>query len=189
MNESHPRSGGPPWVRQRREAEDVLCDAGAAILHLPDFYGPRVHVSTLQNALNEASSSKTVNWLGKADTHREYVYVSDAMRIAAAIGSRTEGFGEHWCLPGRGALSGREVAEIAGRHLGRPVKLRSAGMATLRIVSLFNKELRGFLQVAPDYMNPVTYDARKLQGLLGPQQMTSYDVGIGQTLTWIASGR
>jgi hypothetical protein len=32
----------------------VLCEAGAAILHLPDFYGPYVHVSTLQNALNEA---------------------------------------------------------------------------------------------------------------------------------------
>ena len=40
MNEDHPRSGGPPWVRYRREAEDVLRDAGAAILHLPDFYGP-----------------------------------------------------------------------------------------------------------------------------------------------------
>jgi len=44
MNESHPRRGGPPWVRNRREAEDALFDAGAAILHLPDFYGPRVHV-------------------------------------------------------------------------------------------------------------------------------------------------
>jgi nucleoside-diphosphate-sugar epimerase len=40
INESHPRIGGPPWVRHRREAEDVLCAAGAAILHLPDFYGP-----------------------------------------------------------------------------------------------------------------------------------------------------
>jgi hypothetical protein len=39
-------------------------------------------------------------------------------------------------------------------------------------------------------MTPVRYDARKLQGLLGPQQqMTSYDDGIDQTLTWIASGR
>src|SRR5215469_548796 len=28
LNESHPRSGGPPWVRYRREAEDVLCEAG-----------------------------------------------------------------------------------------------------------------------------------------------------------------
>ena len=90
MNESHPRRGGPPWVRYRREAEDVLCEAGAAILHLPDFYGPHVRVSTLQNALNEAASGKTINWLGSADTQREYIYVPDAMRIAAAVGARTE---------------------------------------------------------------------------------------------------
>jgi hypothetical protein len=56
-------------------------------------------------------------------------------------------------------------------------------------LSLFNKDLRGLLQVAPDYMKPVRYDARKLQGLLGPPQMTSYDAGIGQTLAWIESGR
>ena len=189
MNEGHPRRGGRPWVRHRREAEDTLFDAGAAILHLPDFYGPRVHVSTLQNALNEAASGKSVNWLSKTDAQREYIYVSDAMRIAAAVGGRTDAFGGHWCLPGSGSLSGRQAAEIAGRHLGRPIKLRSAGMAMLRIASLFNKELRGFLQVAPDYMKPVTYDTRKLQGLLGPQQMISYDVGIGQTLAWIASNR
>src|SRR5215468_10905998 len=176
MNESHPRSGGPPWVRYRREAEDVLCEAGAAI----------VHVSTLQNALNEASSGKTVNWLGSGDTQREYIYVPDAMRIAAAVGARTEAFGGHWCLPG-GPLNGRQAAEIASRHLGRPVKLRSTGLMTLRIVSLFNKDLRGLLQVAPDYMKSVNYDTRKLLRLLGPQRMTSYADGIGQTLTWISS--
>ena len=76
----------------------------------------------------------------------------NAMRIAAAVGARTKAFGGHWCLPGGGPLSGRQAAEIAGRYLGRPVKLRSAGMMTLRIVSLFNKDLRGLLQVAPDYM-------------------------------------
>ncbi len=189
MDESHPRVGGPPWVRHRREAEDILCEAGAAILHLPDFYGPQVHVSTLQNALNEAASGKTVNWLGKADIQREFIFVPDAMRIAAAIGARAEAFGGHWCLPGGGPLSGRQVADLAGHHLGRLVKLRSAGMMMLRIVSLFNKDLRGLLQVAPNYMKSVRYDARKLQGLLGAPKMTSYDAGIGQTLAWIASGR
>jgi len=189
MNESHPRIGGPPWVRYRREAEDILLEAGAAILHLPDFYGPQVHISTFQNALNEAASGKTVNWIGKADVHREYVYVPDAMRIAAAVGSCSEAFGAHWCLPGSGPLSGREAVDIAARHLGRSVKLRSAGLTTLRIVGLVNRDLRDFLQVAPDYMKPVRYDARKLQRLLGPPQMTTYDVGIGETLSWIASRR
>ena len=60
-------------------------------------------------------------------------------------------------------------------------------MTTLRIVGLFNEDLRRLLQVAPDYMKPVRYDAGKLQGLLGPQQMTSYDAGIGHTLAWITS--
>jgi nucleoside-diphosphate-sugar epimerase len=189
MNEGHPRSGGPAWVRYRREAEDILFEAGAAIVHLPDFYGPRVHISTLQNALNEAASGKTVNWIGNVDVHREYVYVPDAMRIAAALGARAEAFGAHWCLPGGGPLSARQVAEIASRRLGRAVKLRSAGLTTLRIVSLFNKDLRGLLQIAPDYMKPVRYDVRKLQDLLGPSQMTSYDTGIGQTFAWIVSGR
>jgi nucleoside-diphosphate-sugar epimerase len=189
MNENHPRSSGPAWARYRREAEDILREAGAAILHLPDFYGPQVHISTFQNALNEAASGKTVNWIGKADVHREYVYVPDAMRIAAAVGARAEAFGAHWCLPGSGPLSGREAVDIAARHLGRSVKLRSAGLTTLRILGLLNRDLRGFLQVAPDYMKPVRYDARKLQGLLGPPQMTAYDAGIGETLSWIASRR
>jgi nucleoside-diphosphate-sugar epimerase len=187
MHENHPRSGGPPWVRWRREAEDILYDAGAAILHLPDFYGPQVHVSTLQNALMEAARAKTVNWLGRADIAREYIYVPDATRIAAAIGARPEAAGSHWCLPGSGPLTGRQFSEFCTRALGRPVKLRSAGMMALRIVSLFNKQLRGLLQVAPEYMKPVRYDTRKLEALLGRQAMTPYATGIATTLQWIAA--
>jgi nucleoside-diphosphate-sugar epimerase len=187
MDESHPRADGPPWVRWRREAEDILLDADAAILHLPDFYGPQVHVSTLQNALVEATQGKTVNWLGQADTQREYIYVPDAMRIAAAIGARPQAAGGHWCLPGSGPLTGRQVAEIAGRTLGRPVKLRAAGMAMLRLVGLFKKDLRDFLQIAPNYMKPVRYDASKLAGLVGPPAMTGYETGIAETLKWIAA--
>ena len=47
-------------------------------------------------------------------------------------------------------------------------------------------DLRGFVQVAPNYMKPVRYDARKLEGLLGRQAMTPYDHGIANTLQWIA---
>ena len=120
-------------------------------------------------------AGKAMNWLGDADTMREYIFVPDAMRIAAAIGQHAEAFGSHWCLPGAGPLSGRQLTEIVSRHLGRAVKLRAAGLLMLRAVSLFNKDLRGFMQVAPNYMKPVSYDARKLEALLGPPQMTAYD--------------
>ncbi len=182
LNEAHPRSGGPDWVRWRRDAEDVLRDAGAAILHLPDFYGPDVHTSTLQNPLAEAAAGKTMNWIGAADTTREYILVPDAMEIAARIGSRNEAFGNNWILPGSGQLTGAQVAEIAGRHLGRSVKLRTVGVFMLRQVSLFSKDLRGFMQVVPDYMKPIAYDASRLEGLMGKPAMTSYEIGIPRTL-------
>jgi nucleoside-diphosphate-sugar epimerase len=188
MDETHPRSGGSPWMRHRREAEDILLQAGAAVLHLPDFYGPQAHVSTLQNALREATQGKTVNWLGRPDIAREYIYVPDAMRIAAAIGRRDEAFGQHWCLAGSGPLSGRQVVEIAARHLARPMKLRAAGLIMLRLVSLFNSELRGFMQIAPEYMKAVRYDARRLESLLGAPAMTPYERGIAQTLDWLTAG-
>jgi nucleoside-diphosphate-sugar epimerase len=186
MNEGHPRNGGPAWARHRREAEDILIDAGAAILHLPDFYGPHVHVSTFQNALVIAATGKTINWIGPADSEREYIFVPDAMRIACAIGHCKDAARAHWCLPGSGPITGQQVADIASRRLGHKVRLRSAGSLMLRMVSLFNKDLRGFMQVAPNYMKPVRYDARKLEGLLSRQAMTPYDLGIANTLQWIA---
>jgi nucleoside-diphosphate-sugar epimerase len=187
MDESHPRTGGPPWIKFCREAEDIVLAAGAAILHLPNFYGPQVYVSTLQNALKEAAAGKAMNWLGGEEIAHEYIYVPDAMRMAAAIGQRAQAFGQHWCLSGSGPLSGRQLADIASRHLHRTVKLRSAGLLLLRLVSLFNKELRGFMQVAPNYMKLVSYNARKLESLLEPQAMTSYDKGIAHTLDWLAA--
>jgi hypothetical protein len=54
------------------------------------------------------------------------------------------------------------VVDLSERHLGRQFKFRSVSMTTLRVISLFNKDLRGLLQVAPDYMKPVRYDAHKL---------------------------
>jgi nucleoside-diphosphate-sugar epimerase len=182
LNETHPRAGGADWMRWRREAEDVLRDAGAAILHLPDFYGPHVHTSTLQNALVEAAQGKTMNWIGDATAAREYIYVSDAMEIAARIANHPQAFGTDWVLPGSGPLSGTHVADIASRHLGRRVNLRSAGTLMLRLVSLFNKDLRGFMQMAPDYMKPIGFDASRLEALIGKPDMTSYDIGIARTL-------
>jgi nucleoside-diphosphate-sugar epimerase len=182
LNETHPRTGGSDWMRWRREAEDILRAAGAAILHLPDFYGPHVHTSTLQNPLIEAAQGKTMNWIGSATTAREYILASDAMQIAARIANHPEAFGTDWVLPGSGPLTGAQVADIVGRYLGRRVKLRSAGALTLRLVSLFNKDLRGFMPMVPDYIKPIAYDAAKLQRLIARPTLTSYEEGIASTL-------
>ena len=186
MNEDHPRQGGSPWVQHRRAAEDVLREAGAAIANLPDFYGPHVHTSTLQQPLKDAARGKTtMRWLGRTDVDREYVFVPDAAATVVNLAESDEGWGDHWLVPTAGPLNGRRVAEIVSDAMFPKVRVRGAGLAMLRLASLFDGDLRDFMQIAPQYMKTISYETIKIANLLGPQHVTPYEDGIRQTLDWL----
>lgn len=187
VNEKHPRRGGVDFVHWRREAEDILQEAGAAVVHLPDFYGPEVHTSTLQQPLREAIEGKPMHWIGSAKTPREYVFVPDAMRTVAQLAKHPEAYGERWVVPGAGPLTAKDTAEIASDHLGRKVKVSAAGPLMLRIASVFVKPLRPFMPMVPYYVQPISYDGSKLEALLGQQPVTPYPEGIAATLDWLRS--
>jgi nucleoside-diphosphate-sugar epimerase len=182
LREDHPRVGGPLPVRLRREAEDILRDAGAAVVNLPDFYGPEVHSSILQQALVEAAAGKTVHWVGTPETPREYVYVPDAMKAAAELSLHPEAYGDRWIVPGSGPITMNRVLEIAGEDLGRSVRVRSAGPLVLRILSAFVKPLRAFLPLVPTYLAPISYDGSKLGRLVAEIPATPYETAIPRTL-------
>lgn len=186
--EDHPRQDGPPWARCRREAEDVLRDAGAAIVHLPDFFGPHVHTGTLQLALVDAVRGKPMNWIGPADIERDYVFVPDAMNVVAALVSQRKAYAADWVVPGSGAVSARRIAEILGGVLGRTVHVRAAAPWLLRLLSLFRSDLRGFLQLVPDYARPIRYDGSRLRQLVGDLPRTPYEIALRATVDWIRSG-
>jgi nucleoside-diphosphate-sugar epimerase len=185
VDESHPREGGNEYARMRRAAEDVFLESGAAVVHLPDFFGPEVHTSTVQMALQQAADGKSMQWIGSASTERESGYVPDLVRVVADLAEREEAYGDHWGLPGSGPVSARRLAEIAGAHLGRRVKVQAAPPWLLKAMSLFNSELRSFLPMVPHYASPVRYRTSKLEGLLGAQQMTPYETAVPATLDWI----
>jgi nucleoside-diphosphate-sugar epimerase len=182
LNESHPRTGGNAYARARRAAEDVMLDAGAAVVHVPDFFGPHVHTSTLQLALQEAVAGKTVNWLGPPDTEREYAYVPDAMATAADLALRAEAYGRGWIVPGSGPLNARHLAELVGAHLGREVKVRAAPGWLLKALKPFSADLRALAPVLDDYLKPLSFDAGRLAELLGPLRTTPYAEAIAATL-------
>jgi nucleoside-diphosphate-sugar epimerase len=185
VSERHPREDGPPWARFRRETEDVLRDAGGAIVHLPDFFGPHVHTSTLQLAVIDAVNGKPMSWIGPANVKRDYIYVPDAMRIVAGLLTRDEAYGEDWVVPGSGPLSAIELAAILTRLLNREVKVRAAPPWLLRILSFFNKDLRGFMQVVPEYVKPISFDGTKLDRLLGRIARTPYEDALRATIASI----
>lgn len=186
VDESHPRTGGHEWFRLRRAAEDVMLEAGAAVVHLPDFFGPRVHTSSVQMALAEAVAGKPMSCLGGADVEREAVFVPDAMRTVADLAALDEAYGSDWAIPGNGTPSPRELARIAGEHLGRDVAVRAAPVWLVRLLAPFVPSLRPAVPLAPHYSRPVRYDTRKLRGLLGEVERTPMSEAVSATLDWLA---
>ena len=185
VDEDHPREGGHEWFRWRREAEDVFLDAGAAVVHLPDFFGPEVHTSTVQMALEEALEGKAVNAMGDPEVERDIAYVPDAMRIVADLASRDEAYGTDWGIPGNGTATVRDLARIAGEHLGREVDVRSVPPWLLKILAFVMPSLRPAVPLAPHYSRPVRYDTAKLRGLLGPVELTPLEEALKGTLDWL----
>jgi len=185
LSERHPREGGPPWARARREAEDILRGAGAAIVHLPDFFGPHVHTSTLQLGLVAAAKGKAMDWIGPADVERDAIYVPDAMRIVAELLTREAAYGEDWITPGSGPVSALRLAEILSGILQRDVRVRAAPPWLLRALSLFSRDLRGFAPMLPEYVKPLAFDGAKLERLLGPTGRTAYEDALRATLASI----
>jgi nucleoside-diphosphate-sugar epimerase len=187
VSESHPRDGGHDWFRLRREAEDVVLGAGGAVVHLPDFFGPHVHTSSVQMGLEAALAGKPVPWMGGRGVARETAYVPDAMGVVAELLDREEAYGTDWALPGNGLLSGDELARLASAHLGRPVKVRPAPAWLLRLLGLVSAELRTVQPLVPHYTRAVRYDASKLRGLLGEISMRPLADAVGATLDWLAA--
>lgn len=185
VSETHPREGGHQWFRWRREAEDILLEAGAAVVHLPDFFGPHVHTSSVQMALQEALAGKPVSAIGSADCGRETVYVPDAMAVVADLLEQDDAYGTDWAIPGNGVASPRELAAIAGTHLGRTVKVRAAAPWMLKLLALVVPALRPVVPLAPHYSRPVRYDTSKLLGLVGEVSMRPLPEAVAATLDWL----
>ena len=188
VSEQSPREAGPRWARHRRWAEDILGEAGAAVIQLPDFFGPSVRDSILQRPLRQAVAGRAMSWVGDAGVERDYIYVPDAMRLAGEIAHHGEAYGERWLIPGSGPISGRGIAELASGILGRRVRIRAAGPMLLRLVSLFDADLRAFMPLVPEYVRPVRYEGARLQALLGPRPRTPYEIALRLTLQSIAEG-
>ena len=185
VDERHPREGGHEWFRWRREAEDIMLESGAAVVHLPDFFGPDVHTSAVQMALQEALAGKPVSALGDPDTKREIIYVPDAMRTVADLAGHDEAYGTDWGVPGNGRASARDLARIAGEHLDREVTVRSVAPWLLKLLAVVAPSLRPAVPIAPHYARPVRYDTSKLQGLVGPVERMSLEQALTATLDWL----
>ena len=188
VREDHPREPHTFKGRMRKEQEDVLMAAAAqgqikaAVLRLPDFYGPGVDKSFLDGAFQAAAHGGTADMIGPIDRPHEFVFVPDVGPVVAKLIDTPAAYGRVWHFAGAGATTQRELLQEIERQSGRPIKTRIAGKTLLRVVGLFKPMLREMVEMHYLVTDPVIMDDAALQQLIGPLRKTPYREGVRLTL-------
>ena len=188
VREDHPREPHTFKGRMRKEQEDILLQAhaegriNAAVLRLPDFYGPGVEASLLHRAAVAAVKGGTADLIGPIDRPHEFVFVPDVGPVVAKLVDTPAAFGHVWHLAGAGATTQRDLVDEMQRQTGRRLALRVAGKTMLRVLGLFNRMIRELVEMNYLLTEPLIMDDSALQRLIGPVRKTPYAEGIRQTL-------
>ncbi|MFQ5844746.1 MAG: epimerase, partial [Planctomycetota bacterium] len=189
VREDHPRRPVSRAGRLRKEQEDILLEAGAAVAFLPDFYGPGADMSFVHGAIEPLLRSRRGTWPGAYEAPREFLYIPDAGRILCDLAAQEEAYGKGWVVAAAGPITPRRAVEAAAAYAGVRARVREIGPGVMRAAGLFNRDIRLFADIAPVYRNPVFFDATRLRGLLGSYHVTSYEIGLAATVDWLRPRR
>jgi nucleoside-diphosphate-sugar epimerase len=188
--ETHPREPHTQKGRYRKEQEDIVLGAHgqgglrSLIIRLPDFYGPNADIGLANPIFRAALQRKTANWAGPINTPHEFVFTPDTGPVIADLASHDECFGEAWNFGGPGEINSLDFITRIYRAVGLAPKYRTAGAGLLKILGIFNADLREVVEMLYLQERPVILDDSKLLAKF-PVKKTSYDDGIRQTLEWM----
>jgi len=184
------------FARMRKAQEDVLLQAHAdgrieaAVLRLPDFYGPGVGVKSLLGpAAQVAVEGGTADLVGPIDTPHEFVFVPDVGPVVARVLAAPGAWGRVWHLAGAGVTTQKALVEEMERQVGHPVRTRVSGKTMLRVVGLFNPVVRELVEMHYLHTDPVVMDDSALRQLIGPIAKMPYAEGVRRTLEAVRAAR
>jgi nucleoside-diphosphate-sugar epimerase len=189
VREDHVREPHTFKGRMRKAQEDILLDAHAtglieaAVLRLPDFYGPGAgDKSYLAGAFKAALDGGAADLIGPIDVPHEFVFMPDVGAVVERLSRTPEAFGRVLHLAGVGTITQRAIAERAYALAQREPRLMVAGKTMLRVMGLVNPMLRELVEMHYLLTDPVVLDDSALTTLIGPVVKTSYESGIAQSL-------
>jgi len=186
--ESHPRNSETFKGKMRKQQEDILLQAHAdgriqaAILRLPDFYGPEVGDKSFLHLLFQAATNGgAADMIGPLDRPHEFVFVPDVGPVVIDLALKPESYGHWWNFAGAGVITQREIVDRVFAMAGKKPKLRVIGKTGLQLIGLFNPVMRELAEMNYLITSPVLLDDSALEKLLGPLNKTSYADGLRLT--------
>ncbi|ELK45954.1 SDR family NAD(P)-dependent oxidoreductase [Halobacillus sp. BAB-2008] len=175
----------------RLEVENLVREAQVPwmIAHFPDFYGPNAEHTVLGQTLQGAAANKRGIFIGDKRKPREYIYTPDGAKALLSLAIRPSAYGQTWNIPGAGVISGEEIIRLLKGESGYDKRVITVTKGMVRMLGLFDKMMREFVEMMYLYEQPVVLSGAKFEREIGPVPTTSYKDGIGRTMEAMAGHR
>lgn len=159
----------------------------ATIGRSADFYGPEALLSTFGERFFKGALDKgKAEWLCSTKTLHTFNYTPDNAGALATLGEEDAANGKIWHLPSAEALAGDHFIALVSELLGRPLKPRVLSRRTIKLVGLFNAQLREIPEMLYQNDHDYVFDSRAFSRTFR-QEPTAYREGLSATLQWFQS--
>ncbi|MET0144215.1 MAG: NAD-dependent epimerase/dehydratase family protein [Ilumatobacteraceae bacterium] len=188
MTESTPCHPTGTTSAVRAQMSDELIDAHRAgrvevvIGRAADFVGPGVTASAMgEFVFGSALAGKKARTMGRPDTLHSFSYVPDIGRNLVLLGSRADAYGRVWHLPNPPTRTIRDVIIDVYSALDKPARLSVLSKPMLRVVGLFNRDVRELLSTYYQFDAPFISDHSAFTTAFGGH-VTAWDDIVQTTL-------
>lgn len=169
-------------VRLEMESLYNSSNVPTIIAHFPDFYGPHVESSLLGFTLNKMIENKQAQFVGNKSIPREHLFTPDGAEALVNLAMNDNSYNQNWNIPATDVITGEEIIAIIRQLTNNYKKVSTVTRNMLRLVGLFNKQMREFVEM--QYLNedPVVLSGEKYEKYIGPLPKTPYKEGIKATI-------
>ena len=155
-----------------------------AIGRASDYFGPRGLVSGMgERVFIPALAGKPAQVLGNPDLPHTYTYVPDIGEGLAILGENDQAFGQAWHLPSAETITTHQFIEKIYKAAGHPPRIQVPPKSILKIIGLFNAELREVIEMLYQFENPHIVDHTKFVKAFG-NHATPLKEAIQTTVEW-----
>lgn len=156
----------------------------AVIARAADFFGPRVRVSALgERVWPAALAGKPVQVLGNPDLPHTYSYMPDIGKALVILGAAKQALGQVWHIPSATTVTTRQLLQLVGEAIRKPVRIQTAPKLLLQVLGFFNTDLREVLEMLYQFEEPFMLDGGKFTHAFG-DHTTPLPVAIQATVDW-----
>jgi nucleoside-diphosphate-sugar epimerase len=175
-----------PKGKVRADITNMLLDrihAGriqAVICRAPEFYGPD-ETRGITNSLvfENIKKEREPRVLLRDDTLRTLIWTPEASRATALIGNTPDAYNQTWHLPcDDKRLTFKQIIEHASLVCGRAIHYKVVNEFSLKLASLFKKNIKEILELLPRYRQDNIFLSDKFKRRFPQFEITAYKEGV-----------